>query len=406
MSALLKSSQLFSLLFYFSIVIGLFAIGDWLGTKTKARLSSIFFVFITFLILFLLKIVPSDIIDKAGLTVVAKWSMPLLVFHMGTMINVRQLIDEWKTVVTAMIGMFASVVGILCIIPLVGREAALCSIPVINGALVATQIMTEAATAKGFTLAAALCPVVFAIQKFVGTPIVSRSGLLEGRKLIAEYRDSKAKGITLSAKNLSGKDEMKPEKAKLTFYQKHEKYYSTNMCLFITVFGGAVSVALGMLTGINYSILALIISVAISETGLLPERILDRAKASGFITTVTFAAIIPALAKVSIGDLSKLLFQVVCIFGITIVANFLFVCILPGWKLIGSKSLAFGVAMCQMLGFPSTFLISNEIANALSDNDEEKEYLMEKIMPKFVVSGLASVTTLSIIVAGIFANLL
>lgn len=406
MSALLKSSQLFSLLFYFSIVIGLFAIGDWLGTKTKARLSSIFFVFITFLILFLLKIVPSDIIDKAGLTVVAKWSMPLLVFHMGTMINVRQLIDEWKTVVTAMIGMAASVVGILCIIPLVGREAALCSIPVINGALVATQIMTEAATAKGFTLAAALCPVVFAIQKFVGTPIVSRSGLLEGRKLIAEYRDNKAKGITLSAKHLSGNNEVKSDNSKLTFYQKHEKYYSTNMCLFITVIGGAVSVALGMLTGINYSILALIISVAISETGLLPERILDRAKASGFVTTVTFAAIIPALAKVSIGDLSKLLFQVVCIFGITIVANFLFVCILPGWKLIGSKSLAFGVAMCQMLGFPSTFLISNEIANALSDNDEEKEYLMEKIMPKFVVSGLASVTTLSIIVAGIFANLL
>ena len=54
----------------------------------------------------------------------------------------------------------------------------------------------------------------------------------------------------------------------------------------------------------------------------------------------------------------------------------------------------------------STFLISNEIALAVAETEEEKEYILGKIMPRFVVAGLASVTTLSIIVAGIFANLL
>ena len=38
--------------------------------------------------------------------------------------------------------------------------------------------------------------------------------------------------------------------------------------------------------------------------------------------------------------------------------------------------------------------------------EEEKEYLLGKIMPRFVVAGLSSVTTLSIIVAGIFASIL
>ena len=49
---------------YFSIVLGLFVIGDWLGIWTKAKLSSIFVVLISFLLLFLFKIVPADIIDR------------------------------------------------------------------------------------------------------------------------------------------------------------------------------------------------------------------------------------------------------------------------------------------------------------------------------------------------------
>ena len=82
---------------YFSIVLALFVIGDWLGIWTKAKLSSIFVVLISFLLLFLFKVVPADIIDQAGLTAAASWATPMLVFHMGTMINLRQLMDEWPS---------------------------------------------------------------------------------------------------------------------------------------------------------------------------------------------------------------------------------------------------------------------------------------------------------------------
>ncbi len=388
-------------LIYFSIVLALFTIGDWLGLWTKAKLSSIFVVLISFLLLFLFKIIPADIIDKAGLTAAASWASPMLVFHMGTMINLRQLIDEWRTVVISIIGMVAAIVGILLVIPLIGRDAAMVSIPVINGALVATQIMTDAAVEKGLVLEAVLPAVVFAVQKFVGTPIVSRCGLLEARNLLADFREKKAQGITLSAAPAS-----KSEKKGMTFAEKHDKFYTANTCLFITVLGGMISAQLGQLTGINYSIIALVLSVLLCELGLIPTKVLDKGKASGFITMVVFAAIIPALAKISIGDIATLAFYVVVIFAATILASLLIVCVLPSWKILGSRSLSFGIAMCQMLGFPSTFLISNEVALALSENEEEKEYVLGKIMPRFVVAGLASVTTLSIIVAGIFADLL
>ena len=386
---------------YFSIVLGLFVIGDWLGIWTKAKLSSIFIVLISFLLLFLFKIGPADIIDQAGLTAAAKWATPMLVFHMGTMINLRQLLDEWRTVVTSIIGMAAAIIGILLVIPLIGRDAALVSIPVINGALVATQIMTDAAVEKGLTLAAMLPAVVFAVQKFVGTPIVSRCGLLEARNLLADFREKKAQGITLSAAPAA-----KASETRVKFCEKHDRFYTSNTCLFITVFGGLISVWLGTVTPINYSIIALVLSVLLCELGIIPSKVLDKGKSSGLITMVVFAAIIPALAKISIGDIATLAFYVVVIFAATIAASLVIICVLPCWKLMGSRSLAFGIAMCQMLGFPSTFLISNEVALALSETEEEKEYVLGKIMPRFVVAGLASVTTLSIIVAGIFASIL
>ncbi len=386
---------------YFSIVLALFVIGDWLGIWTKAKLSSIFVVLISFLLLFLFKVVPADIIDQAGLTAAASWATPMLVFHMGTMINLRQLMDEWRTVVTSVIGMVAAIAGILLVIPLIGRDAALVSIPVINGALVATNIMTEAANAKGLELAAMLPAVVFAVQKFVGTPIVSRCGLIEARNLLADYREKKAQGITLSAA-----PQATTETNKVKFCEKHDRFYTANTCIFITVLGGLISAWLGTVTPINYSIIALVLSVLLCELGLIPPKVLDKGKTSGFITMVVFAAIIPALAKISMENIATLAFYVVVIFAATIIASLIIVCVLPCWKVMGSRSLAFGIAMCQMLGFPSTFLISNEVALALSDTEEEKEYVLAKIMPRFVVAGLASVTTLSIIVAGIFANIL
>lgn len=387
---------------YFSIVLALFVIGDWLGIWTKAKLSSIFVVLISFLLLFLFKIIPADTIDRAGLTAAAKWATPMLVFHMGTTINLRQLLDEWRTVVTSVIGMIAAIIGIMLVMPLIGREVALVSIPVINGALVATQIMTDAALEKGMAFAAMIPAVVFAVQKFVGTPIVSRCGLIEAQNLLADFREKKAQGITLSAAPAPKAG----EKQRVKFCEKYDRFYTTNTCIFITVFGGLISVWLGTVTPINYSIIALVLSVLLSEVGLVPAKVLDKGKASGLITMVVFAAIIPALANISIGDIATLAYYVVIIFAATIVAALLVMCVLPCWKIMGSRSLSFGIAMCQMLGFPSTFLISNEVALALAESEEEKEYVLGKIMPRFVVAGLASVTTLSIIVAGIFAKML
>lgn len=393
------------MLLWFSVVLVLFAIGDLIASKTKAKVSAVFVTLLLFLILFVTKAIPADIIEKAGMTAAASWSVPMIMFSMGTMLNVKQFIDEWRTVLTAWLGIVAVIVCVSLCIPLFGKSTVLTSIPVINGALPATTIMTQAALEKGLTLAAATATVVFAIQKFIGTPIASRAALQEANRLLVEYHEAKSKGIDLANVDTDKKEaENTGTKVKQAFCEKYDKYYSTNVCIFFIALFSYLGYELSEIIHVNYSIVCLVVGVIVTRIGIVPKDILEKGKIKGFINMVVFAAVIPSLAKVSLTDLISLFVPIVGMFAASIIGIFLMMKVLPGWKIIGSKPLAFGVGFCQMLGFPTTYLISNEVCNAVGETEEERAYLMSKIMPKPVVGGMACM--ISIVVAGLMVPML
>jgi len=117
-----------------------------------------------------------------------------------------------------------------------------------------------------------------------------------------------------------------------------------------------------------------------------------------------FAAIIPALANISISDLIDLILPLVVVFAVSVLSIFVMMKVLPVWKILGDKSMAFGVGFCQMLGFPSTYLISVEVCNAVAEDEDEKAFLMSRVMPRLVVGGMAAMV--SILVAGVMAGML
>lgn len=395
------------MLFWFSIVLLLFAVGDIVAKLTKAKISAVFVTLLLFLVLFVTGVLPADIIDQAGLTAAAKWSVPMLLFAMGSMLNLRQFIDEWRTVVTCWLGIIAVIIGVSCTIPFIGKGMALAAIPVINGALPATQIMTEAAKEAGLPLAAALAAIVFAVQKFVGTPIASNASLKYARSLSEQYRAAKKAGTLDQLTAETGKkhtDGGAQQAKRVTFAEKHDEFYSSNMCLLLAAAGGWLSVKLGAVTGVSYAIVGLILGVLFTQVGILPKNLLQKAMASGFFNMVVFAAIIPALANISIADLLSLIVPLVVVFAVSIVAIFIMMKVLPAWKILGDKSMAFGVGFCQMLGFPTTYLISVEVCSAVAEDEEEKAYLMSKIMPRLVVGGMAAMV--SILVAGVMSKML
>ncbi len=392
--------------FFLFVSIFIFAIGDILGVATKARLSSVFVALMLFLIGFLTGILPPDIIKQALLGEVARWSAPFIIFHMGTMINIRELLNEWRTVLMSCIAMAVAGISIFAVIPLIGMQSAVVGVPVINGGIIAAQIMTEGAMTKGFPLAAALGAILYAVQKFVGTPPASFFGLKEAELILAEYREKgTVQGIS------TGTSDTKRAGAALYEKLKLDKYYTPFTCLGVTAFFAWLSFYLQGVTkdmglAVNYSIWALILGAVAGHIGIVPEKILDKGKSSGFFSMVVFAAIIPSLATIKIGDLQTLLFQTVVVFAAVLIGTFALLYFLPLWKIVGSRNIAVGIAMAQMLGFPATFLIANEIATAVAQNEAEREIVLKKIMPAYVVAGFASVTSISIIVAGIFVDFL
>lgn len=380
---------------YFLIVVGIFAIGDFFGVFSKAKVSSVFVTLLIFLVGFMTNIIPKDIIELAGITGIAKISAALIIFHMGTMINLKQLRAEWRTVVTAVLSMIVVAVSLLLVIPIIGYENVIVSIPVINGGLISTKIMVEAATTAGFPIAAALATVLYAVQKFAGAYPASFFGMKEAKLVLEDVR--------------LGKQVLKTEtkaviEEKETFFTKNQKYFTDFTCIALAAFFSWLAGVLDALTGINYSIWALLSGATLGYLGFVPTKILERGKASGLLSMLVFAAIIPSLAKIEFSDLSSLGFSALVVLGASLLGLFLVFYVLPGWKISKSKNLALGIAMGQMLGFPATFLISNEIAVAMTDNKEEQDAILERIMPAYVVAGLVTVTTLSIIIAGIFAT--
>lgn len=387
--------------FYLFVCLALFAIGDLLGVYTKAKMSSVFVALMLFLVGFLSGVLPPDIIEQAGLTQISKWASTYIVFHMGTKINFKQLIEEWRTVVVSIIAMIVAIVSLFAVTPLIGKEAAIVSIPIINGGLIATQIMTEAAMAKGLTLAAALGTIVYAVQKFVGTPPASFHGLKEAEKMLVEFRAGKA---AVNAGNKS--NEGKADDSKVLFYKKYEKYFTDFVCLGVSGLFAWFANLLGTVTPINYSIWALVLGAVVGGMGIIPANILEKGKASGLLQMAIFASIIPSIAKISIADLASLSWQTIVVFAACMIGIYIFMYFLPTWKICGSRDLSVGIAMAQLLGFPATYLIANEIATAVAQTPEEKEHVLSRIMPAYVVAGFVSVTSVSIIIAGLLVPFL
>ena len=119
MAEILTNNAMFS---SFMIVLIVFALGDIVGKITKGKLSGMMVVMLLFLVGFLTKLIPADIIDQGGLTALSKLAIAMVLFNMGTTLNVKQLIEEWRTVLMAALCMLASCLVMLLVSPIIGFD--------------------------------------------------------------------------------------------------------------------------------------------------------------------------------------------------------------------------------------------------------------------------------------------
>ncbi len=383
------------------------ALGDVVSLKTKAFVPSVFVAAVLFLFGFWI-VFPKDMITVATLgQPVAGLTMYLLITHMGTLMNVKELIAQWKTVVIALAGIVGIIVLLMTVgVVVLGKQTAVVGAPPLTGGIVAAILMKEAAESIGKTDLAVVAILVYVVQGFVGYPLTAVMLKKEGKRLLDGLRNGHRESIP-------GKD-VGEENKKTLIPQMPEKFNTTYMVLLKTAFvAWLADIFTKMLNvgvfhnpkALSPMVTCLVFGVIAAEIGLLDRKPLDKAGSFGWMMTVLMAFIFEGLSNATPQMLSKVAGPLVGIVVIGVI-GLLIMSFLLGKLLKESKYMSVSIALNALYGFPPNFILTTEAINSITEDEEEREYLTEIMMPKMLIGGFTSVTIASVIIGGIFAGML
>lgn len=388
------------------IVLVAMSLGDIVSIKTKAWIPSVFVTAIVFLLGFWF-LFPKDIISTATLGLpVAGLTMYLLITHMGTLMNVRELISQWRTVVISIAGILGIIISLLTIgLIFLDKQTAIAGGPPLSGGIVAAIIIKEAATALGNDKLAILAILIYVVQGFVGYPLTSVLLKKEGNRLL---KDFKINSENKSEKIINNEAERKTLVPKLP-----EKYNTTYVILLKLAFVAyladcftkIINNTIFQSTILSPFVTCLIFGVIAAEIGFVDRQALNKANAFGWMITVLMAFIYEGLNKATPEMLIEVLLPLAKIIIIGVAGLLIFAFII-GKILKESPYMSLCIALNALYGFPPNFILTNEVIKSLTSNHDENEYLTNKMLPKMLIGGFTSVTIASVLIAGVFSKFL
>ena len=383
-------------------VIGLiFAIGDFVAYKTKAIASMLFVSGLIFLFGFWYGL-PKTIFEDAGLVKIGIYVIPMLLVYMGTMMKLRDLRNEWKTVTIALAAIVAVGVALLVLGgPIIGKQYGIVAAGPISGGVVATIIMSEGATAKGMTELSVFATLLLVLQNFVGLPIASWCLSREGKRQLAIFKSGDAHKGGAAVKS-------DPEQPTWRIFPPLPKSLQTPYILIAkTLFVGVLALLAAPLLNnvVHKYILCLIFGIIAYEVGFLEHKVLDKANATGFVLFPLMVVIFMSLPKATPDMVMKLIYPITMAFVISVIGIFAFTFV-AGKILKVSWEMALAIGTTCLFGFPGTFIVSSEVSHAVGKTPEEQEFVLGKILPPMLVGGFTTVTIASVFLAGFLVKML
>ncbi|MGM0901078.1 MAG: hypothetical protein ACQEXB_08240 [Bacillota bacterium] len=383
-------------------------IGDLVAVRTKAWVPSIFVCAVLFLLGYW-TFFPQDIVALAGVPpVVAVLMMYLLITNMGTLLSLKELKNQWKTIVIALSG----ILGIIAILLTVGTllfgfETMIVAIPPLVGGVVSSLIMSEAANAAGLTTLSVFAIVIYVIQGFAGYPITSIVLKKEGKRLLKLYRNGQ---LERKESNQDAKEEVAATVEAGAVRWKMPEKYNTDFFKFfklalVSYLAYLASTALAPVVNVSPFILCLLFGVIASSVGFLEKQVLQKANGFGFALLALMLFIFDGLNKATPSMMLEILYPLIGTIIIGIIGMYIF-SFIAGKILKVSKDMAFAVSLTALYGFPADYIITNEVINSLTEDDKEREVLTSHMLPPMLVGGFITVTIVSVILAGTFVSFL
>lgn len=392
-----------SLLMAFSVVLIVLALGDVVSTRTKAFVPSVFVAALLFLFGFW-TFFPADIVALAGFQKpVIYLSMYLLITHMGTLLSIKELVSQWKTVTVALVGIIGITALTMTIgVAVFGFETAVIATPPLTGGIVAAIIMSEAATGLGLDHLAVLAIITYVMQGFVGYPLTAVMLRKEGTRLLTGFR----RGELVHKRT---EDEEVIKESKKLIPPLHKDYQTTYMILAklgLTAWA-AVSFA-GLVKpffDISPFVMCLFFGIVAQEIGFVEPRPLNQSGSFGFLITGLMAFVFAGLSRATPAMLGEIALPLIGIIVLG-VSGMCLMSMIIGKRLGYTKEMSFAIALTALYGFPPNYILTEEASKALAETDDEREFLMSQMLPKMLVGGFTTVTIVSVLIAGIFVKLL
>ena len=389
-------------------IVAILFIGDVVSIKTRAWVPSVFICAALFLIGFW-TIFPKNIVEVAGIpTPAAILLMYLLIVNMGTLLSVKELIRQWKTVVIALAGIVGICIAVyLAGIALFDMNHIVVSIPPMAGGVVSSILMSKAASDAGLVDLSVLAIILYVMQGFAGYPLTSIVLKKEAKMVLGKYRQGQWED-TLAEESDTQTKEKDEDTPKL--FKFMPKAYNTYYFKFLRIaIVGAIayfcSTLLKPVVTVHPLVLCLLFGVIATSLGFLEKHSLEKANGFGFAVMGLMLFIFSPLSQATPDMLIRLCYPLVVFISVSVVGMYILSFI--AGKLLGvSANMAFAISLTAFYGFPADYIITNEVINLMTQDEKERQVLNRHMLGPMLVGGFISVTIVSVILAGFFVGML
>lgn len=406
--------MIYTTVFAFAIIAVLQAFGDVVSAKTNGKLPSIFVTAILFLIGFW-TVIPTEIVQNIGgekvtttLLALSSISGPLfgllltlLVTNMGSLMSIKELVQQWKTIVIGLAGILGVMVFAYFVSGFIfGKEYGLVVAPPLAGGLAAMDIMVTAANEIGRNDLAIISALVFSIQGLLGYPIMTYALRKQSNFVLGEYN---AGNIKLKKEEVASETTSKFK----IIPDMPAKYQTPNIMIAKVAVVSVLAELASRATGgaIHTYVMCLVLGILASEIGFLEKKILNKSETMGLLMVLLMGFVFGGLASATPAKLMEVAVPLAGTMIIGILGMLVFGIIVG--KLFGETwMMSTAIVINCLCGFPPNYILTDEASRSTSSSDEEYNVLMQEMLPKVLVGGFATVTVSSVLVANFFSKFL
>lgn len=381
------------------LILVLLGVGEFLSIISKARIPMLLVVMMGYLILLWTGVFPKDMISSSAMSAFGALMVAPLIVHMGTLVPFKLLKSQIRSVIIALSGIVVAAILVLTIVPLFfDYSSAVAGIGPLSGGTIAFILTTEKLHELGLTGLITIPALVIAVQGLIGMPLAANF-LRRHAKHVKATTCSDAALEIAAAEDVSTEEE---QKGKTWLPEK----YQTSMILLLQLFiGSSVAIGLGNITGVSYSLWALVVGIGGSLCGFYNNKMLERSNSFGIamagLIVYTLGAMNDVTPSMFVGYIPVVL--VIMSLGIIgIIVGGVIASKLLKWNL--NKGVP--VALTALFGFPGDYLLCEEVSRSVADNEHQQKTIFNEILTPMLVGGFTTVTTASIVVASILIQTL